>query len=168
MAEPTAADGGPLILLDGMSLAFRAYFALPPDLTTSTGVVTNAVHGFASLEAAGGFGMPRSVDESFAWALDAYVASLSATTPVNAAGCRIEPPVSLPSDAGVMRAATAPALPPDDPPGARASSHGFLVGPKALCSVEEPMANSSMLVLPGRSASAAASRATTVASYGGR
>jgi DNA polymerase I len=39
----------PLILLDGMSLAFRAYFALPPDLSTSTGVVTNAVHGFASM-----------------------------------------------------------------------------------------------------------------------
>src|ERR1019366_2940217 len=40
---------GPLILLDGMSLAFRAYFALPNTLTTSTGVVTNAVHGFASM-----------------------------------------------------------------------------------------------------------------------
>jgi DNA polymerase-1 len=39
----------PLILLDGMSLAFRAYFALPPDLATSAGVVTNAVHGFASM-----------------------------------------------------------------------------------------------------------------------
>jgi DNA polymerase I len=39
----------PLILLDGMSLAFRAYFALPPDLATTTGVVTNAVHGFASM-----------------------------------------------------------------------------------------------------------------------
>jgi DNA polymerase-1 len=32
-----------------MSLAFRAFFALPPDLATSTGVVTNAVHGFASM-----------------------------------------------------------------------------------------------------------------------
>jgi DNA polymerase-1 len=32
-----------------MSLAFRAYFALPPDLATTTGVVTNAVHGFASM-----------------------------------------------------------------------------------------------------------------------
>jgi DNA polymerase-1 len=32
-----------------MSLAFRAYFALPPDLATSAGVVTNAVHGFASM-----------------------------------------------------------------------------------------------------------------------
>jgi DNA polymerase-1 len=40
---------GPLILLDGMSLAFRAYFALPPDLATSQGVVTNAVHGFTSM-----------------------------------------------------------------------------------------------------------------------
>jgi DNA polymerase-1 len=32
-----------------MSLAFRAYHALPPDLATTTGVVTNAVHGFASM-----------------------------------------------------------------------------------------------------------------------
>ena len=31
-----------------MSLAFRAYFALP-DLATTTGLVTNAVHGFASM-----------------------------------------------------------------------------------------------------------------------
>ncbi len=40
---------GPLLVLDGMSLAFRAYFALPPDLTTSAGVVTNALHGFVSM-----------------------------------------------------------------------------------------------------------------------
>jgi DNA polymerase I len=38
-----------LLLLDGMSLAFRAYFALPDTLATSTGVVTNAVHGFTSM-----------------------------------------------------------------------------------------------------------------------
>ena len=49
-ATPTGeTPGGPLLLLDGMSLAFRAYFALPPDLATSTGVVTNAVHGFTSM-----------------------------------------------------------------------------------------------------------------------
>ncbi len=47
--KPTSAPTGPLILLDGMSLAFRAYFALPADLVTTTGVVTNAVHGFASM-----------------------------------------------------------------------------------------------------------------------
>ncbi len=40
---------GPLVLLDGMSLAFRAYFALPPELTTKAGTVTNAVHGFTSM-----------------------------------------------------------------------------------------------------------------------
>ena len=50
---PTGTTGGgrtgPLLLLDGMSLAFRAYFALPDTLATSTGLVTNAVHGFASM-----------------------------------------------------------------------------------------------------------------------
>src|SRR5664279_5778373 len=44
-----AGAGRPLILLDGMSLAFRAYFALPDTLKTSAGVTTNAVHGFASM-----------------------------------------------------------------------------------------------------------------------
>ncbi len=32
-----------------MSLAFRAYFALSTDIATSEGVVTNALHGFASM-----------------------------------------------------------------------------------------------------------------------
>jgi DNA polymerase I len=53
MTDTGGKSGGdsppPLILLDGMSLAFRAYFALPADLATSAGVVTNAVHGFASM-----------------------------------------------------------------------------------------------------------------------
>jgi len=39
----------PLLLLDGMSLAFRAFFALPPDMATKDGVVTNAVYGFMSM-----------------------------------------------------------------------------------------------------------------------
>jgi DNA polymerase-1 len=47
------ADGqerkGPLLLLDGMSLAFRAYYALPDTLATKSGVVTNAAHGFTSM-----------------------------------------------------------------------------------------------------------------------
>lgn len=45
----SAAESRPLILLDGMSLAFRAYFALPDTLKTSAGVTTNAVHGFTSM-----------------------------------------------------------------------------------------------------------------------
>jgi DNA polymerase I len=40
---------GATFLLDGMSLAFRAYFALPATLSTTGGVVTNAVHGFVSM-----------------------------------------------------------------------------------------------------------------------
>jgi DNA polymerase-1 len=39
----------PLLLLDGMSLAFRAFFALSTDIATSSGLVTNALHGFASM-----------------------------------------------------------------------------------------------------------------------
>jgi DNA polymerase-1 len=47
LAEAT--DQRPLVLLDGMSLAFRAFFALPVDIQTSSGLVTNALHGFASM-----------------------------------------------------------------------------------------------------------------------
>ena len=38
-----------LLLLDGHSLAYRAYFALPDTLRTSTGELTNAIHGFISM-----------------------------------------------------------------------------------------------------------------------
>ena len=38
-----------LALLDGHSLAYRAFFALPSDLATPSGQVTNAVYGFTSM-----------------------------------------------------------------------------------------------------------------------
>ncbi len=38
-----------LFLLDGHSLAYRAFFALPTSLATTTGQVTNAVYGFTSM-----------------------------------------------------------------------------------------------------------------------
>ncbi len=44
--QPTSAR---LFLLDGHSLAYRAFFALPPTLATSSGTVTNAVYGFTSM-----------------------------------------------------------------------------------------------------------------------
>jgi len=44
-----SAQEHPLLLLDGMSLAFRAYFALSTDIVTSSGLTTNALHGFASM-----------------------------------------------------------------------------------------------------------------------
>jgi DNA polymerase-1 len=36
-------------LLDGHSLAFRAFYALPTDLATRAGTITNAVYGFTSM-----------------------------------------------------------------------------------------------------------------------
>ena len=46
-----ATDDAPrrMFLLDGHSLAYRAFFALPPTLATSNGTITNAVYGFTSM-----------------------------------------------------------------------------------------------------------------------
>ena len=38
-----------IFLLDGHSLSYRAFFALPTSLATSSGQVTNAVYGFTSM-----------------------------------------------------------------------------------------------------------------------
>ena len=44
------ADPSPdLLLIDGNSLAYRAFFALPESIATSTGQPTNAIFGFASM-----------------------------------------------------------------------------------------------------------------------
>ena len=43
------ADTHKVLLLDGHSLAFRAFFALPDTLVTSSGQVTNAVYGFTAM-----------------------------------------------------------------------------------------------------------------------
>ena len=90
------------------------------------------------------------------------------TTPHSAAGCRIEPPVSVPIPSGAWNAATAAAEPPLEPPGTRSRSHGLAVGPNAECSVDEPIANSSMLVLPRTTAPASWSRSVMWASNGER
>ncbi len=39
----------PLLLIDGNSLTYRAFFALPTDMATASGQVTNAVFGFTSM-----------------------------------------------------------------------------------------------------------------------
>ena len=88
------------------------------------------------------------------------------TVPVKAAGCRMEPPVSVAVAPRHKRAATAAEDPPDEPPGTskpflspfravanRALSqfggaHGDTTGPMAEVSLDEPMANSSLLSLP--------------------
>jgi len=40
---------GKLLLLDGHSLAYRAFYALPPDMSTPSGTPTNAVYGFTAM-----------------------------------------------------------------------------------------------------------------------
>jgi DNA polymerase-1 len=49
MAPEDAADGGGLFLIDGNSLAYRAFFALPESIGTSDGRPTNAIYGLASM-----------------------------------------------------------------------------------------------------------------------
>src|SRR5688500_11066153 len=55
-ARPGTVAAGPsiglvakILLLDGNSLAYRAFFALPTDMATASGQVTNAVFGFTSM-----------------------------------------------------------------------------------------------------------------------
>ena len=38
-----------VMLIDGNSLTYRAFFALPSDMATASGQVTNAVFGFTSM-----------------------------------------------------------------------------------------------------------------------
>ncbi|HET9555829.1 MAG TPA: DNA polymerase, partial [Actinomycetota bacterium] len=49
MATSEAPTASPLVLLDGHSLAYRAFFALPSDLQTTTGQLTNVVYGFTTM-----------------------------------------------------------------------------------------------------------------------
>src|SRR5262249_57822344 len=80
---------------------------------------------------------------------------------------RCEQPVSVAMARGACEAGTAADDPPDEARGTLARSHGLWLGPNAEFSVEEPMANSSMLVLPRMIAPACLSRIVIVASYGG-
>src|SRR5215475_10168920 len=96
----------------------------------------------------------------------------SPTMPQNAAGWRIEPPVSVPVAPRQRLAATAAAEPPEEPPGTSLASlprrrHGEATGPKHDVSLDEPIANSSLLSLPRSTAPSRQRLAVTVDSYGG-
>ena len=89
------------------------------------------------------------------------------TTPQKDAGWRMEPPVSVPMAPGQRRAATAAADPPELPPGTSGASfprrrQGLTTGPSILVTLADPMANSSMLVLPSMTAPARHRLAVTV------
>ena len=59
-------------------LAVLAAFDLDDDAAIDAArALRSAIHGFVSLEAAGGFGLPRDVDRSFVFLVDALVAGLA-------------------------------------------------------------------------------------------
>src|SRR5207253_809592 len=49
VAVESASAMAKLMLVDGNSLTYRAFFALPTDITLASGQVTNAVYGFTSM-----------------------------------------------------------------------------------------------------------------------
>src|SRR6266481_6107207 len=94
------------------------------------------------------------------------------TVAVNAAGWRIEPPVSLAVAPMQSSAATADAEPPEEPPGTSmvllpSRRQGLATGPKQEVSFDEPIANSSLLSLPSITAPSRQSCEVTVDSYDG-
>ena len=83
---------------------------------------------------------------------------------VHAAGMRTLPAPSEPIAAATRPAATAAALPPDEPPGVWSRDHGLRVCPNAGPLVNGHWPSSQVFVLPTITAPAARSRRTTSAS----
>jgi hypothetical protein len=75
------------------------------------------------------------------------VCRLQPDDPAVRAGIRTLPPVSLPSAASSIPAATAAPLPLEEPPGIRPAAAGLSTGPWAHVSLVVKKANSSMLVV---------------------
>src|SRR6188768_2027996 len=74
------------------------------------------------------------------------------------AGARIDPPASLACANGTIPAATATALPPDEPSGERDRSHGLSVAPSSSDSVLGRSPNSESDVLPAHTRPACSRR----------
>ena len=60
---------------------------------------------------------------------------LKPTTPLQAAGMRVEPPASVPTPIGQTPAASATAAPPDEPPLVRSAAQALRVRPNSGASV---------------------------------
>ena len=97
----------------------------------------------------------------------ARAAGLIPNSPQHDAGIRIEPPPSLPCDAGASPAATAAAAPPLEPPDVREVSQGLRQGPFSSDSVTAVSPSSGVFVLPMTTKPASFSRRTTAASKSG-
>ncbi len=87
--------------------------------------------------------------------------------PQSDAGARIDPPVSVPNAAGTMPAATAAPEPLNEPPVKCSRCHGLRAGGQGRSNAGPPIANSCVESLPSRTAPAAPSFLTAVASVVG-
>ena len=87
--------------------------------------------------------------------------------PEKAAGPRIEPPVSEPSEPTARPAASAVPEPLEDPPGMWSRFHGLRAGGKRCPGNWMPKANSWVMSLPSITQPASCSRATHVESAAG-
>ena len=86
------------------------------------------------------------------------------TSPLNAAGMRIEPPPSPPVAIGTSPPATAADDPPDDPPAVLPRSHGLWVVPLSFDVDTLSPPNSEAVHMPTRAAPAPTSRSIIVLS----
>src|SRR5262249_51075491 len=89
---------------------------------------------------------------------------LRPTTPLQAAGMRVEPPASVPIPMGQTPAASAAAAPPEEPPLVRSAAQALRGRPNRADSVQGMCPNSGVVVLPIRIAPARFRRATATAS----
>lgn len=79
LTDPLLAPSGERLM--GVLLAVLQWYGLTgADAIHAARRLRAAAHGFASLEAAGGFGLPEDLDESFASLIDMVTASLRAAS----------------------------------------------------------------------------------------
>jgi AcrR family transcriptional regulator len=63
-------------ILEIVYAVLRGYGLEGDGLVHGTRILRSSLHGFVALEAAGGFGLPDSVDETFAWLVEGLDAAL--------------------------------------------------------------------------------------------
>lgn len=79
LSRPVLAAAGQA-QLDLCATALRSFHLEQDELIHQLRLLRAAVHGFASLEAAGGFGLPQDVDESFTRLVQLHLAELTRRT----------------------------------------------------------------------------------------
>lgn len=75
LSDPAYAEAGSA-LLEVFLAVMRGYGLKGSDAVHAIRRLRTIVHGFVSLEAAGGFGLPEDLDETYAQLIDLYLTSL--------------------------------------------------------------------------------------------